>query len=315
MVSVLIHLTSRSPAMMTELRKLWWLLGNHDIQLRVRYIRSAANVPDRLSRVLASSDDFMLHPQEFRSLQHNLRACTVDRFASSEDHLLDRYNSRFLDPGSRGLDALSQPDEDWRSEVNWYHPPPSLLNSLVLKIAAVGGPSHSVGPALGGSLLDAATVGHGQPGHRPSSSAWSLPSAAAGRARAGRAAALERRGLRNSGVPSWVHLTRRLPAPIPLPRTRAGLPAAAPPGAALRLRYRLRAVKQAPWAAAMHAHLGRTLGKDSLGTALTTMVQSALTHSSHATYSTGVNRCCLHYFDRLGSYKMPTIISRTTGRS
>lgn len=146
-VSVLTHLTSRSPAMMTELRKLWWLLDHHDIQLRVRYIRSAANVwADRLSRELASSDDFMLHPQEFRSLQHILRACTVDRFASSEDRLLDRYYSRFRDPGSRGLDALSQPDEDWQSEVNWCHPPPSLLNSLVQKSRQSGARATVLAP-------------------------------------------------------------------------------------------------------------------------------------------------------------------------
>ena len=36
-----------------------------------------------MSRELASSDDFMLHPQEFRSVQHILRACTVDRFVAS----------------------------------------------------------------------------------------------------------------------------------------------------------------------------------------------------------------------------------------
>ena len=49
-------------------------------------------------------------------------------------------------------------------------PSPALLAEFSRpKNAAVGGPSHSVGPALGGSLLAAAAVGHGQLGRRPSS--------------------------------------------------------------------------------------------------------------------------------------------------
>ena len=43
-VGVLTHPTSRSPAMMSELRKLFLLIDEHDISIRTRYIRSAANV-------------------------------------------------------------------------------------------------------------------------------------------------------------------------------------------------------------------------------------------------------------------------------
>jgi hypothetical protein len=50
-VAVLNHLTSRSPAMTDELRKLWELIDTNNINIRARYIRSAANVwADRLSR-------------------------------------------------------------------------------------------------------------------------------------------------------------------------------------------------------------------------------------------------------------------------
>jgi hypothetical protein len=51
MVDVLSHLTSRSPAMMNELRKLWELIDINNISIRARYVRSAANVwAERLSR-------------------------------------------------------------------------------------------------------------------------------------------------------------------------------------------------------------------------------------------------------------------------
>ena len=40
----------------------------------------------------------------------------------------------------------------------------------------------------------------------------------------------------------------------------------------------------------MQAHLGRILGRDSIGTAAMTLVQSSLSQSSYATYSTGLKR-------------------------
>jgi len=43
-VGVLTHLTSRSPTMMSELRKPFLLTDEHDISIKTRYIRSDANV-------------------------------------------------------------------------------------------------------------------------------------------------------------------------------------------------------------------------------------------------------------------------------
>jgi hypothetical protein len=43
-VATLSTLTTRSPVMMTELRRLWHLMNVHDIIIRTRYIRSAANI-------------------------------------------------------------------------------------------------------------------------------------------------------------------------------------------------------------------------------------------------------------------------------
>jgi hypothetical protein len=42
-VAVLSHLTSRSPAMIYELRKLWELIDTNNISLRAHYIRCKAN--------------------------------------------------------------------------------------------------------------------------------------------------------------------------------------------------------------------------------------------------------------------------------
>jgi hypothetical protein len=47
LMAVLSHLTSRSPTMMDELQKLWALIDTNNINIRARYIRSAANVTCR----------------------------------------------------------------------------------------------------------------------------------------------------------------------------------------------------------------------------------------------------------------------------
>eukprot|EP00873_Tetraselmis_striata_P019837 jgi/Tetstr1/440101/TSEL_028459.t1 len=67
--NVLAGLTSRSPAMMAELRKLWYLLDSNGVHIRACYIRSAGNVwADRLSRHL-DSDDWQLDHVLFAELE------------------------------------------------------------------------------------------------------------------------------------------------------------------------------------------------------------------------------------------------------
>eukprot|EP00873_Tetraselmis_striata_P021203 jgi/Tetstr1/441467/TSEL_029712.t1 len=77
---VLAGLTSRSPAMMAELRKLWYLLDSNRVHIRARYIWSAANVwADRLSRH-PDSDDWQLDPVLFaggNKLRQSGAAATV----------------------------------------------------------------------------------------------------------------------------------------------------------------------------------------------------------------------------------------------
>ena len=56
-VGVLTHLTSRSPAMMSELRKLFLLTDENVIRIRTQYIWSAANIwTDKLSKETDTSD-------------------------------------------------------------------------------------------------------------------------------------------------------------------------------------------------------------------------------------------------------------------
>ena len=138
--------------MMTELRKLWFLLDSHDIRLRPRYIRSAASVwADRLSRERDTSD-WSLNPRVFGHLDRLWGPHTIDRFASMENALLPRYNARWLDPQAEDVDCLRLSDPAWRRENNWCNPPWERLDDLVDKLRQSGAAATVVAPHWPGRL-------------------------------------------------------------------------------------------------------------------------------------------------------------------
>ena len=145
-VSVLTNMTSRSPAMMSELRKLFLLLDSNEIRIRPLYIRSAANIwADRLSRELDRAD-WQLHPRLFEYLSEIWGAHTVDRFASRENRQLPRYNARWRDGTAEAVDCLSLPDSSWTAENNWCNPPWDLIDDLVAKLRQSGASATVIVP-------------------------------------------------------------------------------------------------------------------------------------------------------------------------
>jgi hypothetical protein len=150
-VAVLSRLTSGSPRLMAELRKLWWLLDSNEVEIRPRYIRSAANVwADALSRETGMAEAEVaqhLFDNAQRRWPHS-----VDRFATWANRKLPRYNSVQWDPQAEAIDALSQPDEDWRAENNWVFPPESQLEATVAKLLRSGAAATVVAPQRWGAL-------------------------------------------------------------------------------------------------------------------------------------------------------------------
>jgi mRNA-degrading endonuclease HigB of HigAB toxin-antitoxin module len=146
-VAILTNVTSRSPALMAELRKLWWLLDTNDITLRARYIRSAANVwADKLSRDRDGHGDWMLHPELFRQLDLEWGKHTVDRFATANNAQLARFNSLMAGPQCEAVDSMAQTDEAWRAEVNWCNPPWGLLARVAAKLRSSKAAATVVAP-------------------------------------------------------------------------------------------------------------------------------------------------------------------------
>jgi hypothetical protein len=145
-IGVLTHLTSKSPTMMSELRKLFLLVDTYDIKIRTLYIRSAANVwADNLSRVTDNSD-WQLSPRVFRHLSKLWGPHTVDRFASNANKQLPRYNAKWRDGTAEAVDSLHLPNSAWRGEQNWCNPPWELLDDLAAKLLNSGAAATVIAP-------------------------------------------------------------------------------------------------------------------------------------------------------------------------
>jgi hypothetical protein len=113
-IGVLMDLTSKSPTMMCEMRKLFLLLDTYDIKIPTRYIRSAASVwADSLSRVTDNSE-WQLAPRKFCHFNDIWGTHTVDRFVSYNNKQLLRYNAMWRDGSMEAVGSLHLPDREWR---------------------------------------------------------------------------------------------------------------------------------------------------------------------------------------------------------
>jgi hypothetical protein len=145
--ATLTKLTSRSPVMMAEIRRLLYLLDVNDIRrIRPRYIRYAANIwADSLSREL-DRDDWQLNPRIFAYLQQICSPHSLDRFANMENTELPPFNARWRDPKCEDVDCLHMSDAHWTCESNYYTPPWNALPSLAAKLRESGATATIIAP-------------------------------------------------------------------------------------------------------------------------------------------------------------------------
>jgi len=80
-----------------------------------------------LSRIF-DLGDWSVNPALFRLVDSRWGPHTVDRFASYYNAQVERFNSRFWNPGTEAADAFTQ---DWSNDNNWQCPPVSLIVRVV----------------------------------------------------------------------------------------------------------------------------------------------------------------------------------------
>ena len=102
--------------------------AQRQIQLDLIWLPRRQNAQaDFFSKVI-DFDDYSVHDDVFRQLDQLWGPHSIDRFASSYNAKLSRFNSGFLQPGTEAVDAFTQ---DWSSENNWLVPPISLIGKLL----------------------------------------------------------------------------------------------------------------------------------------------------------------------------------------
>ena len=144
-VHILNSWQGKSPEMMEELRLLHKLTDENNITLRSKYVRSADNLADGPSR-LSDSNDWKFNPLEFAKQDARWGPHQVDRFATSLNCQVSKFNSGHLDPATSGVDAFAQPLEDWRAHNNWCNPPWDLLGHLGQHLLWTGAAATVVAP-------------------------------------------------------------------------------------------------------------------------------------------------------------------------
>lgn len=135
--------SSRSPALMAEMRDLHELCSDMQVELRVEHVSSVLNDwADRLSRE-NDSTDWILGAAAFSRLDATYGPHSVDLFASSINTKCERFYSRWLCPGAVGVNSLRH---DWREENAWANPPFHLVGAVITHILTVNATVTLIAP-------------------------------------------------------------------------------------------------------------------------------------------------------------------------
>ena len=107
---------------------IWQVLFDIGAYVTCKHIAGIQNPADIWSRI-PDKNDWMLRPNLFRFIDSYYGPHTIDRFASLKSRQLPRFNSRYAEPESCGVDALAQ--TNWGMENNFVNPPFALLNRVL----------------------------------------------------------------------------------------------------------------------------------------------------------------------------------------
>lgn len=135
--------SSRSPVLMADMRDLYDLCAEMQVDLRVEHVSSVLNAwADRLSRE-GDSTDWTLSTAVFQRLDARYGPHTVDLFASDTNARSPTFYSRWHCPGALGTNALAH---SWANENGWANPPFHLVGAVVSHIVNKGASVTWVAP-------------------------------------------------------------------------------------------------------------------------------------------------------------------------
>ena len=134
---------SRKAILQVEALAIFGVCVSSCIRLEPEWIpREENEKADFISR-LVDHDDWRLNPAVFRELDRKWGPHSIDRFADMHNHQVQRFNSRYWNPGSEAVDAFTC---DWSGEINWWCPPPFLIPRLLRHAQATRAAGTLVAP-------------------------------------------------------------------------------------------------------------------------------------------------------------------------
>ena len=98
------------------------------IQLDAVWIPRDQNSKVDIFSKITDFDVYSVHDDVFSHLVGLWGPHTMDRFSYWCNTKLPRFNLRFLQPGSKAMDAFSQ---DWSSDNNWLVPPIAVIGKVL----------------------------------------------------------------------------------------------------------------------------------------------------------------------------------------
>ena len=108
---------------------IWVEAIDNGLSIQCAHIAGRENrAADHWSRT-TDKHNWMLHPRLFAYIDRLWGPHTVDRFANCVNAQLPRFNSRYFEPLSEGIDALSQ--VNWGQEKNFVNAPFCLLSKVL----------------------------------------------------------------------------------------------------------------------------------------------------------------------------------------
>lgn len=121
----IINTGSRVAELQAVALEIFSLAFRHQIKIDPEWIpRDQNQLADYYSK-LVDYDDWAINPMVFNALDVMWGPHTVDRFANRDNAQLERFNSRYWNPGT---DAFTV---DWAGENNWWCPPVCLIPRVV----------------------------------------------------------------------------------------------------------------------------------------------------------------------------------------
>jgi len=135
--------SSHSPVLMREMRDLYELCAEMQVQLDVEHVSSVLNArADRLSRE-HDSTHWTLGPTAFACLEARYGPHTINLFASDKNARCPRFYSRWHCPGTLGTSAFSYP---WDYKNAWANPPFHQVRAVISNTLSSGAAVTLVAP-------------------------------------------------------------------------------------------------------------------------------------------------------------------------